>query len=432
MMPDRLCLAKLGAVRRTFFMLRLGSIVPLVLVFAPSVLVGCKKDETVQTQPESATSTTASPSGKARLPLRNAMAPVPKIEPQAMKEYRLEVCYFGTLTLRQARDAYLASLGKDEPSEKKVPNFGMPSAPPPASLVPPITAPGAGSAGPTPSGSARPAPSVALPGPSGNPLMARRMADMGLRAPHERNARACTVAAGLKEPEMADVDAALKDFAPFALELSRNISAASVYYQREEFIKDKFEKGKELHKKLVADFAKLDELSSKLAVAINAFREKNPVDVTKLEAGEKAVFQAYNDARGIVGLLVAKKVDAAAYKAGLATLETSVAAVKEISTKDTNDTWAKITVPALEALLKGMRDAEPKLTDKGLPSDTFLQIINTFTAVIEAKHRALSRSLIAKGQTLDPHGVPGMNTRIPVPGRPELQRDPHEGVLEQH
>src|SRR5689334_20847119 len=62
MMPDRLGLAKRwlniwglgspsalfapkpGRLRRTFFMLRLGSIVPLVLVFAPSVLAGCKKD----------------------------------------------------------------------------------------------------------------------------------------------------------------------------------------------------------------------------------------------------------------------------------------------------------------------------------------------------------------------------------------------------
>ena len=118
-------------------MSRLGSIVPLVLMFVPSVLAGCKKDEPVQTQPESATSTSATSSAKGKLPLRNAMAPVPKIEPRAMKDYRLEVCYFGTLTLRQARDAYLASLGKDEPSEKKLPNFGMPATPPP-SLIPSI------------------------------------------------------------------------------------------------------------------------------------------------------------------------------------------------------------------------------------------------------------------------------------------------------
>lgn len=414
-------------------MLRLGSIVPLVLVFAPILLGGCKKDEPV-TQPETAMSTSAVASAKSRLPLRNAMAPVPKIEPQAMKDYRLEVCYFGTLTLRQARDAYLSSLGKDEPSEKKIPNFGMPPALPPASLIPPpITAPGAGSAGPTPSGSARAAAPVAIPAPSGSVGMGRRMADMGLRAPHERNARACTVAAGLKEPAMPDVDAALKDFAPFALELSRNIAAASVYYQREEFAKDKFEKGKELHKKLVADFAKLDELSDKLAVAVNAHREKNPVDSTKLEEGEKAVLQAYTDARAIVGLLLTKKIDAAAYKTAIGNIEKSIEAVKAVSTKNTNDVWTKITVPSLEAFLKGARDAEGKITDKGLPSDAFLQLVNTFTAVIEGKHRALSRSLIAKGQTVEPRGGPGVDGRVPMQGvHPELQKDPHGQAPEQH
>lgn len=414
-------------------MLRLGSIVPLVLLFAPSVLGGCKKDEPV-TQPETAPSAAGVPSAKGKFPLRNAMAPVPKIEPQVMKDYRLEVCYFGTLTLRQARDAYLASLGKDEPSEKKIPNFGMPPALPPASMIPPITAPGAGSAGPAPSSSARAAASAAPLANSAGPGMGRRMADMGLRAPHERNARACTVAAGLKEPAMPDVDAALKDFAPFALELSRNIAAASVYYQREEYSKDKFEKGKELHKKLVADFAKLDEYSDKLAAAINAHREKNPVDASKLEEGEKAVLQAYNDARGIVGLLIAKKIDTAAYKAAVANIEKSVEAVKTIATKNTTDTWTKITTPSLEAFLKGVRDAESKITDKGLPSDTFLQIVNTFTAVIEGKHRALSRSLIAKGQTIEPRSGPGVNGRVPVPGvHPELPKDPHaEPPVEQH
>lgn len=428
MMPDRLCLAKCWLlVEEDFFMVRLGSIVPFVLVFAPSVLAGCKKDEPVQTQPESATSTVGLPSARAKLPHRNVMAPVPKIEPQAMKDYRLEVCYFGTLTLRQARDAYLASLGKDEPSEKKIPNFGMPPSPPPGSLIPSITAPAAGSAGPTPSSSARAATPTAIAAPSGSAMVARRMADMGLRAPHERNARACVVAAGLKEPAMADVDAALKDFAPFALELSRNIAAASVYYQREEFSKDKFEKGKDLHKKLVADFAKLDEMSDKLGAAINAHREKNPVDISKLEEGEKAVAQAYSDARGILGLLVAKKIDTAAYKTAIENIEKSVGAVKEIGTKNGNDVWAKITTPALEAFLKGVRDAEPKLTDKGLPSDTFLQIVNTFTAVIESKHRALSRSLIAKGQTIEPRVGPGLG-RAPIPGHPALPREAPPGA----
>jgi hypothetical protein len=71
--------------------------------------------------------------------MRNPPAPVPKVEPQAMKEYRVDVCYFGTLTLKQARDAYFASLGKDEPSEKKIPSFGVPQASSPAGAAAPAT-----------------------------------------------------------------------------------------------------------------------------------------------------------------------------------------------------------------------------------------------------------------------------------------------------
>lgn len=229
---------------------------------------------------------------------------------------------------------------------------------------------------------------------------------------------------------MPDVDAALKDFAPFALELSRNIAAASVYYQREEYTKDKFEKGKELHKKLVADFAKLDELSDKLGAAVLAYREKNPIDSSKMEESEKAVFTAYGEARAIIGLLVGKKVNVDAYKADVANLEKSVGVVKELGTKNANDNWAKITTPAFEAFLKGARDAEAKLTEKALPPDTFLQLVNTFTALIEAKHRALSRSLIAKGQTIEPQ----IGGRIPMPNvHPELPKElPKEAPGEAH
>ncbi len=407
-------------------MSRFASLVPFALIFVPSFLVGCngcQKDEPVQTQPTpEANAAAASASAKSKLNLRNSMAPVPKIEPQAMKDYRLEVCYFGTLTLRQARDAYFASLGKDEPGEKKIPNFGLPSTPPAGAIIPKPIALGASSAGPAPSSSAR----AAALSPASSAAAGRRVADMGLRAPHERNARACTVAAGLKDPAMPDVDAALKDFAPFVLELSRNVAAASIYYQREEYAKDKFEKGKELHKKLVADFAKLDEHSDKLGTAIAAHRKDHPVDATKLEDGEKAVFEAYDNARNIVLSLVATKIDPAAYKAGIETMEKSIEGLKAIGTKNPNDTWAKISAPAFDAFLKSARDNEAKLSDKGMAFDGFLQLVNSFTAVIEAKHRALSRALIAKGQTIDPR-APGANGRPAVPVlRPQVDKDGHD------
>lgn len=396
-------------------MSRFASLLPFVLVLAPSLLFGCKKDEPAKPEPSAeATAPVLSASAKSKLSLRN-VAPVPKIDPQAMKDYRLEVCYFGTLTLRQARDAYLASLGKDEPSEKKIPNFGLPVAPSPASFTPRTVVLGAPSAGPAPSGSAK---ALALP-MAASAAAGRRVADMGLRAPHERNARACTVAAGLKDPAMPAVDAALAEFAPFALELSRNVAAASIYYQREEYSKDKFEKGKDLHKKLVADFAKLDEMSEKLGTALAAFRKEHPADATKLDPSEKLVVDAYDNARNIVLSVLGAKVDAAAYKTNLESMEKSVEAVKEFGKTNPNDMWAKITAPAFEAFLKSVRDGEGKISDKGLASDAFLQIVNSFTSLIESRHRALSRAMIAKGQTIEPRpgsgpGRPGPKFQLPA------------------
>src|SRR5262245_48202280 len=93
----------------------------ILVVFAAALAaVGCKKDEPTPT-PEPTSSAPAPIRGKG--PIRPPMGPLARVDPQVMKEYRADVCYFGTLTLKQARDAYVASMGKDEPSEKKMPSF---------------------------------------------------------------------------------------------------------------------------------------------------------------------------------------------------------------------------------------------------------------------------------------------------------------------
>src|SRR5262245_8769498 len=115
--------------------------VPALLLVATAV-AGCG-NEKPKPDPSAAASASGSSSGKGRLNLRTPMAPQVKIDPQATKEYRVDVCYFGTMTLRQAREAYLSSLGGAEPSEKKLPSFGgqappgaTPSATPAASGAP--------------------------------------------------------------------------------------------------------------------------------------------------------------------------------------------------------------------------------------------------------------------------------------------------------
>ncbi|UQA58038.1 DUF3829 domain-containing protein [Polyangium aurulentum] len=413
-------------------MMRLRSFLPFVLALAP-LASGCKKDEPPTPTADQADSAVTIASNKGKLPLRTPLAPIPKIDPLDMKLYRLDVCYFGTLTLRQARDAYLGSLGKDEPSEKKIPSFGAPGTPPPALAAPPKSSAAATpaapkgtavAAAPTATAAAAPTSSVAAAPTGSAAVPSRRMVDAGMRAPHERNARSCTLAQGLKEPAMPEIDPALATFAPFALELARNIAAASVYYQREEYKKDNFEKGKELHKKLVADFAKLDELSEKLGGSLTTWRKEHAPDPSKLDEGEKLALAAYDEARGIMLSLLPKKVDVAAYKESVGRLEKAVEALKTYGTNKADDPWPKITAPSFDAFVKAAKEAEGKIDpEKGVAPDAYLSAVNNFTSLIEGKHRALSRALIAKGQVVEPRaGSPAL--RQP-PMRPQGTTEPH-------
>jgi hypothetical protein len=387
-------------------MISVRSLCSIALVLVASGAAGCKEDPPPP-QPEPASSAAAN-TNKGKASLRTPVSPMAKVDPQSMKEYRVDVCYFGTLSLKQARDAYLASLGKDEPSEKKIPSFGNDAQAKPGdptkSLLPakPLV-PGAAAA---PKTTALPGTAAApgAPGAKGGPSLPgkadeRRPINFSARAPHERNARACTVALSLKEPAMTDVDAALAEYAPFATELAKNIAAAANYYQREEYKKDSFAKGKELHAKLLADFQKLDAHSDKLGVAVSAWHASHLPDLAKAEEGQKEALTALEDARALMLMLTSKNVDPAAEKTALQKLETSAEALKTYGSTHPTDPWAKIMEPALAGFIRDVKAAEPKLTGQGISSPAlFLPVVTSFVSVIEGKHRALSRSLMAKSQ----------------------------------
>src|SRR4051812_27024237 len=93
----------------------------LLLAGAP----GCGNKKSDAPEPQAEVPSASVGAIKQRPNLRGPLGGGPKIDPQAMKDYRIDLCYYGTFTLRQARESYLASLGKDEPSEKKIPNFGF-------------------------------------------------------------------------------------------------------------------------------------------------------------------------------------------------------------------------------------------------------------------------------------------------------------------
>ncbi|MFO0762228.1 MAG: hypothetical protein U0359_37660 [Byssovorax sp.] len=140
-----------------------------------SSTAGCKKDEPPKPDP-SASAAAPINSAKGKLNMRGPLGPMAKIDPQAMKDYRLDICYYGTFTLRQARESYLASLGKDEPSEKKIPNFGVFA--PPTTTPPPAASAKAGA----PAGSGSAAAGAAAP-----PRTRRRASPPSSRRP----ARGC-------------------------------------------------------------------------------------------------------------------------------------------------------------------------------------------------------------------------------------------------
>jgi hypothetical protein len=408
------------------------SLIPIGLtaLFLTSV-PGCKKSDPPAPERE-ATASSAAPAQS-----RGATASGNRVDPQTLKNYRLDVCYYGTLTLKQARDSYFASLGKEEPSEKKIPTFGFPL--PSSKQAPGATAPtSSAAADKAPPGQKAPAAAAgasaqpagpfagnphAIPNPNAtadgdagsrtgslNSPSERRAFEFNTRAPYERSARGCNAAMVLKEPQMGDVDTALAAFSTFAVALAKDITAASAYYISEGYKADKLAKGKDLHKQLVDGFQKLDELHEKLGNAIAAWRKDHPVDVNKQDEGEKVVYAAVEDAKDVLMAVSLKKIEG--YEPKVEKLDKSISAVKDFGSSHASDPWSKIMVGPFDAFLKAVKDA--KMTPTGVPSENLLSIINSFSSVLESRNRANSRALAVKAKALMPR-VPA--SALP-PGHP--------------
>ena len=365
--------------------------VALTALFLGSVS-GCTKNEPPTPDPSAAAASNSALVARPKLNVRSPMGPMARIDPAAMKDYRIDICYYGTLSLRQARDSYLASLGKSEPSEKKIPNFGAPNVDgaKPAASASPAAPPKAPAPASKPAASG--APSATQPGPA----VPARPFDFALRAPHERNARACTASMALKDPAMPGVDEALAVFGPFSVELAKDIATATSYYQREEYKKDSFAKGLELHKKLLEEFAKLDDQHDKLGAALDAYRKAHAPGPTKVDEGEKITSDTFENARKVVMAVADKKTDVAAYKANVDKLDKSVEALKTFSSSHASDTWSKIMAAPFEAFLHAAKDA--KVSEKGVNAEDYLNLVTNFTGLIEARQRGLQRAMITKGQ----------------------------------
>lgn len=360
-----------------------GSLVTVGLIaLAVGVGAGCKKKDEPPKPDPAATAAAQSGLPNARRPPHNGM--MNRVPPEVTKEYRLDVCYYGTFSLGQARDVYLASLGKDEPSLKKLPSFGAPG-----SNVPPGSPSAAAALGKVP-----PPKPVAAVGDAGAPpvpsLLDRRN-ELALRLPHERNARACTAAMGLKEPAMGDVDTQVLAYAPFVTDLARDITMAQQYYQHEEYTKDGFAKGKELDKKLRDGFAKLDDLHGKVGAALAAWFKEHPQDTSKMEEGEKATRAFIDDARDVFLLVMNRKVEGDGWKAAVDKLEKSAASLKTYGDAHPNDTWPKILSSRVEAFVKTVKEGKV-MPDKTFEPEAYLNVVTNFVGLIEGRQQAISRA----------------------------------------
>ncbi len=378
--------------KRSFFV---PSCLTAMFVAALSI-AGCKDDPAPTPAPEGS-ATAASKDPKEKKPTAAS-----KLDPLAVKTYRAESCYFGTLSLRQARAAYNASLGGAEPAEGKIPNFGAATADRAEPLVNVVDKGGDKAKGDkdkkaaAPAGSAAPK-VAAAPGGSASKLTPKATGPRARPVPYERHARSCTVAAGIKAPPAPGLDEVLAEFAPYAVQLSKDIASANSYYAKEEFKSDSFAKGKELHKKLNDGFAKLDEMQKKLADALNKFRDGNKVDTSKDSEAQKLAAAAVTDARDAMVLLTGDAVDAGKVKEELDSLEKGVAALKKFGDEHKEDAWARIVAPSLETFHKEAKRVAETPDLKATNPDDLLQLVTYFTRILESQNRGLTRQVSGSG-----------------------------------
>ncbi len=424
------------------------SLLPLTLLAVLGPL-SCKD------QPGPAVSESANPASQQKNKLA-PLSPQVKVDPLIAKVYRAEACYYGTISLKAARAAYLGSLGGGEPSATKIPDFGSPTveapsvikpgtpagsvAMPAASGTPHLTAsPSAKPPAPKPAPSAPAAPvktapsaapvvgsakvaSSAAPVGSGSTPEDRAKAlamDRRLRSiPYDRFARSCTVAAGIKVPDSPELDPVMAEYAPYIVQLSKDLGAANMYYQREDFKTDDFAKGKELHGKIVDGFKKLDDFQKKLATALGEFKSKNGYDMKEWSESQKLSFVATDADRDLFLDFDTDKLDPAKLKADYDKADQANAALKKWGEdhKDANDPFVRIVVPASDIMLKQSKEMMDKTDLKApIPSD-LVALTTYFTRVLEANNRSVTRLLAEReappalqgGQQRLPEGHPGM------------------------
>lgn len=409
---------------------------PFALVSLTGLLaVGCSSSGN-QTASAEASAAASAP----KLPIQ----PVAKVDPLLTRMYLLESCYYSGLSLNYARAAYNQSLGGAEPGPGKIPAFGnevdpLASPTPAAPLTPTPAASGSGapatSAKPTataassakPAGSAKPAAPTATTAPkaagsatpsgsaaAGNDKMPRPRIKA---APYERLARACTGAQGAKEPALPELDPALAEYATFLVALSKDVGDANGYYQRGDQEKDSFAKGKELHKKLTDQFAKLDETQKKFATALKAFQEKNKWNSADWAEPRKLGWVVVESSRSVLDKILLEKPDTDGAKADLEKLAAAIEGLRKYgethAEEGKKDPYARILVQGGEMFQK----QTAAMLEQGVNPAQTVHLISFYTRILDGHLRSLRQELGGKG--LGPMPIRDKMMKPRIPGHPE-------------
>jgi hypothetical protein len=365
---------------------------------------------------------------------------IQRLSPEAMKLYRLEVCYFGGLGLRGSRDAYVASLGDKPPSKDNLPSFGV--AEPEASS----DATGAGKATPEPGKLAAAVPNakpsaVASAQASGDPKAPKslpgrldrgreqikdRMRQRSFRArlPYTRHIRSCTVAKKLKRPAAPDLDAVTGKFETYAIGLHKIVHEAHRYYSRKQYEEDQFKRGMELHEELNKQFGELDAQIEAFGKAYQGWREKQGAAPDKLGEGGELSEKALAKARALILLMWAKdEWDTAAIGTATESAEKALEELEGFKEKEPGSVHVRMVTPHLRRMIDAAKKAAKELEGKKLSTEVLFDATYGYVAAVDANHQALARSLNPKmRRPMDASKVKRPDIKR---ARPPLRRPPN-------
>jgi hypothetical protein len=396
-------------------------VVASLLIAASTAGAGCR-DET-SSKPDLASATAPAEAQSSDDPAARNPDPV------VTKTFRVDACYFGSMAFRQARRAYLGSLQGGEPGPGKIPEFGLAEDEPPASgatpgsSATPNAAPSASSgakfkiAGPPDKPAAQPsakpagsASASAAPDKGKIPIDKNRRIQ---QVRYEYLARLCKTAAGIKSPDVPELDKVLDEYTTYELGLAKDLTDASMYYQKEESSADNFARGKELHTKIVSRFKELDDQQKKLADAVKAFETQNPINKAGYTESQQLSDALVQAAQVVLEDLDAEKIDATKAKADLAKLDGANDALSKHTPadKDAQDPFVLIVAPAGEREAKAAHVILDPAEVKTPKPSAMIAMASYFEEVLAGNYRATLKQL-------DPRSVPMNNPKIQV--RPRL------------